>query len=246
MNATTAEPALAPAAVLHILLAAADPVTCALAVRLLQRLGHARPAQVEDRDGVLAAVSAAPVEVVLLDQDLPPAGGTAVARELAQTIGSRRPRVVLLHAGDTPATAADLDGVDGLVPKPLRLESLAQVLAAVCTADFDAATWAGLLQLFGRESVAQLVTAARADLLAQQRQLDAAIADGDAPALKRIAHGVRGTCLQLGASALATLGGQAEQAAAGGDAAQASLLLAQMLLRYRRLVEHLEDEIRRA
>lgn len=68
---------------------------------------------------------------------------------------------------------------------------------------FDPATWDELLQLFGRDGVAEMLDALEGDLPRQRQQLDAALLAQDRAAIKRIAHSLRGVALQFGAEGLA-------------------------------------------
>ena len=79
---------------------------------------------------------------------------------------------------------------------------------------FDSATWDELLQLFGRDGVAEMLGALQAELPKQRQQLDAALLAQDRDAIKRIAHGLRGAALQFGATELAALCGSIERAIA--------------------------------
>ena len=67
----------------------------------------------------------------------------------------------------------------------------------------DPAMWDELLQLFGREGVAEMLRAVQGDLPQQRQRLDAALRAQDRDAIKRIAHSLRGVALQFGAQSLA-------------------------------------------
>ncbi|MEW6167137.1 MAG: Hpt domain-containing protein [Pseudomonadota bacterium] len=110
--------------------------------------------------------------------------------------------------------------------------------------DLDPATWNELLELFGRDGVAEMITALQSDLPQRQRQLADALAAEDRNALKRIAHSLRGVALQFGAAALAQSCGEIEQAvAAQAPTAQLGVDTARVLDRYAALVQGLQDAL---
>ncbi len=81
--------------------------------------------------------------------------------------------------------------------------------------NFDPAIWDELLELFGRDGVAEMLDTLERDLPQQQQKLDTALAAQDRGAIKRIAHSLRGVALQFGATALAEHCGSIEHAVAG-------------------------------
>ncbi|MDP9139879.1 MAG: Hpt domain-containing protein [Pseudomonadota bacterium] len=81
--------------------------------------------------------------------------------------------------------------------------------------DIDPGAWDELLQLFGRDGVAEMLDALQRDLPVQQERLADALAADNRSALKSIAHSLRGVALQFGAAALAQSCGDVEQSAAG-------------------------------
>jgi HPt (histidine-containing phosphotransfer) domain-containing protein len=110
--------------------------------------------------------------------------------------------------------------------------------------DFDPATWDELLELFGRDGVAEMLGALQGDLPQQRQKLDAALAAQDRGAIKRIAHSLRGVALQFGATSLAEYCGGIERAVAGDAplaaiAADAAIMLDRQLALTQRLNETL-------
>ncbi len=79
-------------------------------------------------DGALALIAQWPVDLVLVDEDLPGMSGLEVAREL----GERHPDIpVVLMTGDSnPETrvAARLAGAVACLTKPFRFEALTAAL----------------------------------------------------------------------------------------------------------------------
>lgn len=109
---------------------------------------------------------------------------------------------------------------------------------------FDPATWDELLELFGRDGVAEMIAALERDLPEQRQRLDAALQEQDRGAVRRIAHGLRGAALQFGANPLAEHCGRIERLTAG-DAAfddiarDATAMLDRQLALTRRLTDTL-------
>lgn len=210
-----------------------DGVSRRLAGLLLQRLGQPVPEFAEAADAppsgpydlVLATVEAAVDTLESLRRETAPARLIAViSRDAAEL------RLACLRAG-----------ADAVLTKPLSLQALADALRREQD-DFDAATWAELRRLFGSAGVSRLAGVLADDLPVQQAGLTKALGDGDCAGLRRIAHALRGVSLQLGATALAELWSQAEQAAAGGDAATAGQLAMELMRRHAALVTGVRNE----
>lgn len=227
------------AAPLRILLAATDPVQAVLAAKLIQRLGHPAPHRVKSWGAAIAAIPEFDADAWLVD-----------AR--------------LLPRDDAPATTpwiiaitSALDDLQGIprhryhdvLSAPLSLEPLSVALRhrrlrEAAPDDFSSTTWSELLRLFGPTGVGELLDALRKDLPTTQARQEQAAQSQDFQSLKRVAHSLRGACLQLGADDLAQRCANAEQAALEGSP-EAVELGVQALTRYSALIERLEDELRR-
>lgn len=110
--------------------------------------------------------------------------------------------------------------------------------------NFDPASWDELLQLFGRDGVAEMVEALQRDLPLQGQRLDAALRAQDRGAIRRIAHSLRGVALQFGAESLAGHCGNIERAiAADAPIAEIASDAKVMLDRHRALTQHLSDAL---
>lgn len=82
-------------------------------------------------DGALALISQWPVDLVLIDEDLPGMSGLDVARRIR---GSHPHIPVVLMTGEDSAekrSAASLAGVVKTLTKPLRVEHLAEIAAVL-------------------------------------------------------------------------------------------------------------------
>jgi HPt (histidine-containing phosphotransfer) domain-containing protein len=81
---------------------------------------------------------------------------------------------------------------------------------------FDRAIWDELIQVFGREGLAEMIQALHADLPLQQQRLAEALRAGDSEGLKQIAHSLRGVALQFGATRLVAQWSALEHCIANG------------------------------
>lgn len=73
-------------------------------------------------------------DLVLLDVQMPRMDGVSAAEVMLQDEGLRRPRILLMTASDDPRIWRDAErlGLLGVLPKPIRMETLrAEVAAAV-------------------------------------------------------------------------------------------------------------------
>jgi len=237
---------------LAILLADNNPVGRKFASAMIERLGYGRADLANNgRDAVDAALIRS-YELVLMDLDMPELDGAQAALELKRRLGRKAPLIVAMleyeESGDERRRCLDA-GVDEIVDKPLQWRRLAEVLALAARRnteaqdqDFNSATWKEMLAVFGRSGVVQIAEALAKDVPDQESRRDAAVAAGDLSELKRIAHALRGSSLQLGAEALAQLCGEVEAACAANDHAAALRLSADALARYAALVGRLVRE----
>ncbi len=130
------ERATAPSAVaglpLDILLAEDNPVNRTLAVRLLERRGH-RVACAANGVEAVALWKARPVDLVLMDVQMPEMDGLAATRairELEVASGRRTPIVaVTAHASAEDRVRCLEAGMDGFLAKPIQPAELHRVLA---------------------------------------------------------------------------------------------------------------------
>lgn len=220
----------------------ADAVSRRLAALLLKRLGHLSIAA--------DAVEAAPAGrhgLILVGVDGSLDGLLALQARIDPADRPQTRLVAMIPSGSGDARQACLDaGADAVLVKPLALQALADLLGSPGSADdFNAQAWAELRRLFGAEGAAQLVDALVNDLPTQQQRMAAAIREQDVPALKRVAHALRGVSLQLGAEGLARLCTETEEAAAASQAEAAAALGAQLIRRHEALVERLRNETAR-
>jgi signal transduction histidine kinase/DNA-binding response OmpR family regulator len=128
---TPALPGAAPDGTLRILLAEDNAVNQKLAIRLLERLGHAAPTVVGDGQAVLDTLEGEDFDVILMDVQMPRMDGLEATRRLRERWPDRPIRVVGLTAN---AMAGDREacleaGMDDYVSKPIRPEELSRAIA---------------------------------------------------------------------------------------------------------------------
>jgi len=116
---------------LRVLVAEDNPVNQRLAARLIEKKGH-RVIVVSTGREVLSAIEREPVDLVLMDVQMPELDGleaTAAIRQKEKTTGGHLPVYALTaHAmkGDRERCLAA--GMDGYITKPIRIEELEQLL----------------------------------------------------------------------------------------------------------------------
>jgi len=116
---------------LRILLAEDNAVNQKLALRLLERMGHAADVA-EDGVAAIEALEAGDYDLVLMDVQMPRLDGLGATRQIRQRWPERPIRIVGLTAnamaGDREACLAA--GMDDYVSKPIRPDELARAVAA--------------------------------------------------------------------------------------------------------------------
>jgi PAS domain S-box-containing protein len=131
----------APSAVLRVLLAEDNAVNQKVGQLMLARLGHRVDTVANGREA-LEAVLRQPYDVVLMDIHMPEMDGIEATRRIrTKAPADRQPHIVAVTASalisDRDACAAA--GMDGYLPKPVRPNDLADVLAQLGRRGPDAA-----------------------------------------------------------------------------------------------------------
>ena len=210
---------------LRILLAEDNPVNQMVALRMLERLGHLATA-VDDGRAALVALDSGLFDLVLMDISMPEMDGfEAVAevrrRESAAGSGHIPVAALTAHAMTGDRERCLSAGFDAYLSKPIRIADLSATLAdllasglAPTPAPAAASEDTPTLAAFRAESLSEIcggdpeiiaevldtfLTEAPADLGRIANALDAR----DHRALGIASHGLKGTCLTVGAEALA-------------------------------------------
>ncbi|QNH77851.1 response regulator [Pseudomonas protegens] len=194
---------------------------------LLERDGH-QVWLAQDGESALALCQQQAFDLLLLDVHLPGISGVELCREIRQRPGpNRQVRIVALTASVQPSVVRGYlqAGMQGILGKPLQLESLRQVLAGQVQMP-QADTEEGLLDqglldthrsLLGEQKLQGLLQVL-ADALDQQRPLlSDALAAEDCTEVLHLAHRLAGSADSLGFCALARVLREVEEAAQQTD-----------------------------
>ncbi|ROL70841.1 hybrid sensor histidine kinase/response regulator [Pseudomonas vranovensis] len=237
--AATEAPALLPAAAVQALdiLVVEDVELNREVVRgLLQRDGH-RLWMAEDGEQALELCAQRRYQLILLDVHLPGISGVELCRQIRRIPGPNRAcRILALTASVQPALVRGFlaAGMQGILAKPLKLDSLRQALAQQGPV-VEAATagqgmdWALLdthRSLLGEQKVQGLLTVLRDALQQHQGALAEALKAGDCTEVAHLAHRLAGSSDSLGFSGLATVLRELEAAALGKHQAALNALQA--------------------
>ncbi|MBC3422983.1 ATP-binding protein [Pseudomonas sp. RW3S2] len=224
--AESASQGLSPA--LEILVVEDVALNREVAGGLLERDGH-RVSFAEDATQALAVCAQRPFDLLLLDVHLPGMSGVDLCRRLRAGAGpNRQTRILALTAGVQPAVVRGYleAGMQGVLAKPLRLDSLRRALAQVeplptVTAP-DTALDLALLQthrqLLGEQKVQGLLAVLRQGLDEQRGALLDALRLGDCTQAADLAHRLAGSSDSLGLCGLATTLRRVEAVAVALDA----------------------------
>ncbi|MCO7580517.1 MULTISPECIES: ATP-binding protein [Pseudomonas chlororaphis group] len=194
---------------------------------LLERDGH-QVWLAQDGESALALCQQQAFDLLLLDVHLPGISGVELCREIRQRPGpNRQVRIVALTASVQPSVVRGYlqAGMQGILGKPLQLESLRQVLAGQAQLP-QADTEEGLLDqglldthrsLLGEQKLHSLLQVL-ADALDQQLPLlTDALAAEDCTEVQHLAHRLAGSADSLGFCALARVLREVEEAAQQTD-----------------------------
>ena len=212
---------------LRVLLADDNPINRRVATALLERRGHTVVAA-EDGRGAIAAWERGPVDVILMDVQMPDMDGfqvTAAIRDRERDTAAHVPIVaVTAHAMQGDRERCLAAGMDDYVSKPLRAEELIRVLDRLVPIA-AAADGEGLLASFGGDGGLAREVAAMflAEAPARLAEIRAAVAGGDRRGLERAAHRLRGSAGNFGGarSAVALAAARLEGMAVEGRLADA-------------------------
>ncbi len=126
------DPAMAERHPLHILLAEDNAVNQKLAVRLLGQMGY-RLDVAGNGIEVIEAIERQPYDLVLMDVQMPEMDGLEATRLIVERWpADDRPRIVAMTANASPEDreACMMAGMDGYLPKPIRVPDLVAEITA--------------------------------------------------------------------------------------------------------------------
>lgn len=240
-----------PAQGLNILVVEDVALNRQVASGLLERDGH-RVWLAEDGEAALALCRQQAFDLLLLDVHLPGISGVELCRQIRRHPGpNREARIFALTASVQPALVSGYleAGMQGILGKPLQLDSLRQVLAGqggTPPARPHGLVDQGLLDthgtLLGQQKVQDLLKVLAQALDQQQPLLAEALAAGDCMQVLHLAHRLAGSTDSLGFCALAGVLREVETAAQQVDhpaLAALALRLEPCWQQSRRLLEQL-------
>ena len=204
------------------------------------------------------ALAQIPYDLVLMDCQMPEMDGYAATaeirrREREQGATTRRMPIIAMTAnalkGDAEKCLAA--GMDDYIPKPVTVPHLEAVLTrwraqaepGPPEEAVDASTLAALRDLQGEgqpDLLAELIAVYLRDTPPRLAALHEAVARTDAEALRREAHGVKGSSSQIGAVQMARLCAELEHQACATDLAGAAESLRRLDEAFGRVRAHLQ------
>lgn len=249
-----------PAPGLRILLAEDNAVNRQLAMRLLEKWGHSVTA-VNDGRQALETVERKKFDLVLMDVQMPEMDGleaTRMIRKKEKSTGTHLPVIaVTAHVmkGDSEKCLAA--GADDYVSKPIQAEELyaaigrlrgsaegtedplkKSVAAPACTVLNSEEI---LEHVQGdRELLAEIIRLFRDEAPALLRSLRQAVEHGDAPAISRTSHTLKGSLGNFGFGPAFQVAKKMDEMARAGDAAAAGEMLPALEFEIGRLQSALE------
>jgi CheY-like chemotaxis protein/HPt (histidine-containing phosphotransfer) domain-containing protein len=232
---------------LRILLVEDNATNQQVASRLLAQYGHSVTIAGDGAEA-LALLDREPVDLVLMDMQMPVLDGLSATRRLrARGDAVGRLPVIAMSANTFPEDVARCReaGMDAHVPKPFDPDQLIATIAAVLAgreaapSPAVAAPAAATAPLFDADRIRRLgyrldpeaVRELIVEFLGQQAAALAALGPDDAvasEALARLAHTVKGSAASLGLARLAALGTEMSNRARAGDRAAALALRQEM------------------
>jgi CheY-like chemotaxis protein len=157
--------------------------------------------------------------VILMDTQMPGLSGTKLIKELR----SRTTATVIAISGSE--VSDELTGAaDGFLLKPFNVANLESILqkrqlvpartpvtsTESCDPVVSSETLAQMRSLMPESGIREVYAAVAADLEKKLAELDTAVANGDAAAIRRIGHTIKGGCGMAGALQAARLGAMLE------------------------------------
>lgn len=201
-------PPAPPGPGLRVLVVDDDEINLAVARHLLVRLGH-RPAQADSGEAAIRAVAEGDFDVILMDLRMPGMDGMEATRRIRQGDGGPMApiRIFAMTADltDDIRRQCQAAGMDGELPKPVRLEALRDALAAtepprVFPSPVNADFLALQLDILGPGEMIRLARLFLRTSRGMIRAMEAAAQAGDRPAVAAQAHRLRSAagplCLQ--------------------------------------------------
>jgi len=194
---------------LHVLLAEDNPVNQILAIRILERLGHKVQVVNNGREAVGRA-QAENFDLIFMDVQMPDMDGleaTAAIRAAEAGTGNHVPIIAMTaHAMKGDREKCLSAGMDGYLPKPIRIDELKQAISEVEqkrkmdeSSEQSSFRAIGPLQLLldsvmgDRALLAEMAELWLVDSVKQEQQIRDGLDSGDALIVQRAAHALKGS-----------------------------------------------------
>ncbi len=237
----TPEPEGEAAQRLRVLVAEDNEVNQAVATMTLRKRGF--DVDIAPDGAVAVTMSAAGrYAAIFMDCQMPELDGYDATREIRRREGAG-PRIPII-AMTAGAMRGDREqclaaGMDDYLSKPLQLGELDRALAAwvrprepgaaVAVATLDDDRLLELREAFGDDDVVtEIVDLYCADAVARTDEMGAALADGDAEGMRRVAHALKGSSQNVGATAVTRLCERIELQAVGDGLEEVRLLVGRL------------------
>jgi CheY-like chemotaxis protein len=254
----------------HLLLAEDNPVNQKVAARMLERLGY-RVDVAQNGLEALEALERNRYAAVLMDVQMPRMDGHEATAEIRrrerEAAGGRHIPIIAMTAnamqGDREKALTA--GMDDYLAKPVRQESLEEVLGRWTSREdgalpddgvpeapetpaengsvLDPEVLANLRDLGDAELLAELAGMFFDDASSRLEELRGAIGAGDAAGVERVAHTLKGSSGNMGATRMSAICAELQDVGGSGDLSRAAGLLEGLEEEFGRVRPALEAEI---
>ena len=247
----------------RVLVAQDNAVNQKVATRMLESMDYRADVVANGLEAV-EAVSRVPYAVVLMDVQMPEMDGHAATAEIR-----RREQQTNTHVPIIAITADAMEGdrekaldagMDDYLAKPGRRDDLQKILARWIpqakpdngqagspTPDVDAPldreVLDGLRKLGDENLLSELVGLFLEDVPGRLTALRGAVGSGDANAVERNAHALKGSCGNMGAMRMSAIASELQDAGVSGDLSSAPALLERLEEEYGRVRQTLAAEV---
>ncbi len=257
----------------RILVAEDNSVNQKVAVKMLEKLGYHADVAADGLEAV-EALSRIPYAAVLMDVQMPEMDGYEATAEIRKREESQEDWHTPVIAVTANALAGDREkaldaGMDDYLSKPVKTEELETVLGrwtlqpdvkapvpeeatdgsaspGGITDPLDQSVLEGLRELGGPELLTELAELFLEDVSGQLEAMREAIEGDDALSVERVAHTLKGSCENMGATRIAALCAEIEEIGGSGDLARSSESLERIRAEFDRVRPALEAELSKA